>query len=99
MCIRDRVSTQSTGREDCTMRLLTHNMLESPVKGVSQRFPLGIEADQTEVTEQEFNPEFISHMFPRIDWDALLAAAQALKIDHGLPGACLLYTSPSPRDS
>merc|ERR1711865_345814 len=71
----------------CTMRLLTHNMLESPVKGIAVRFPLTIESEEIEVTEQEFNAEFITHMFPRLEWTALVAAATCLKIEHGLPAA------------
>eukprot|EP00656_Telonema_subtile_P001076 TRINITY_DN10514_c0_g1_i1.p2 TRINITY_DN10514_c0_g1~~TRINITY_DN10514_c0_g1_i1.p2 ORF type:complete len:117 (+),score=35.80 TRINITY_DN10514_c0_g1_i1:149-499(+) len=62
-------------------------MLESPVKGVNERFPLQIESESIEITEQEFNPEFIVHMFPRIEWAALVEAASALELDHGLPAA------------
>merc|ERR1712166_764749 len=67
------------------MRLLTHNMLESPVKGVNERFPLQIESESLEVSEQEFNPDFIVHMFPRLEWTALVEAANTLQLDHGLP--------------
>lgn len=38
------------------MRLITHNMLKSNIKGVVNGFPLRIEADKVEVKETEFNP-------------------------------------------
>lgn len=37
------------------MRLITHNMLKSNIKGVEQGFPLGIEVVKTEEQELEFN--------------------------------------------
>lgn len=37
------------------MRLITHNMLKSNIKGVVNGFPLRIEADKVEVKETEFN--------------------------------------------
>src|SRR6056297_983930 len=37
------------------MRLITHNMLKSNVKGVINGFPLRIEAEKVEVKETEFN--------------------------------------------
>merc|ERR1712086_200801 len=67
------------------MRLLTHNMLESPCRGVSKKYPLLIEAEEIEQTEQEFNPDFIKHMFPRLEWTALIDTATALKLPHNLP--------------
>lgn len=38
------------------MRLITHNMLKSNIKGVEKGFPLGIEVVKTEDQELEFNP-------------------------------------------
>merc|ERR1711934_641488 len=52
-----------------TMRLLTHNMLESPCR----------------VVEQEFNPEFVKHMFPRLEWAALCETATKLNLPHAFP--------------
>ena len=40
----------------CTMRLLTHNMLESPVKGIAVRFPLVIESEEVEVRDRRWTP-------------------------------------------
>ena len=37
------------------MRLITHNMLKSNVKGVVEGFPLKIEGDKVDVRESEFN--------------------------------------------
>jgi hypothetical protein len=51
-----------------TMRLITHNMLCSNVKGVKNGFPLRIEADSVEVIESEFDAEFISMMLEKIDY-------------------------------
>ncbi|EDO49514.1 predicted protein [Nematostella vectensis] len=63
------------------MRLLTHNMLKSHVKGVKNGFPLAIEAQDVQVCEVDFNPEFISRMIPKLEWEALVQAAQ--QIGHG----------------
>lgn len=37
------------------MRLITHNMLKSNIKGVETGFPLGIEVVEKEEQELEFN--------------------------------------------
>ncbi|XP_072031043.1 multifunctional methyltransferase subunit TRM112-like protein [Amphiura filiformis] len=68
-----------------TMKLLTHNMLTSHVKGVTNGYPLKIEAGSTKVTEVDFNPEFIARMIPRVEWRALYDAAQTLNIIGSLP--------------
>lgn len=38
------------------MRLITHNMLKSNIKGVESGYPLGIEVVKMEEQELEFNP-------------------------------------------
>jgi len=55
------------------MKLLTHNMMQSHVKGISKRFPLLIKPAEggVRVVEQEFNPDFIRRMLGRIEWGAL----------------------------
>merc|ERR1712216_369286 len=68
-----------------SMRLLTHNMLESPCRGANTKFPLAIEATETEVVEQEFNPEFVQHMFPRLEWAAMCSTATSLGLAHDFP--------------
>lgn len=45
----------SQAKRNTTMRLITHNMLKSNVKGVVSGFPLKIEADKVDVRESEFN--------------------------------------------
>uniref|UniRef100_A0A8C8IET7 Uncharacterized protein n=1 Tax=Oncorhynchus tshawytscha TaxID=74940 RepID=A0A8C8IET7_ONCTS len=40
------------------MKLLTHNMLTSHVKGVTKGYPLLIKATEVKVSEVEFNPNF-----------------------------------------
>ena len=53
------------------MKLLTHNMMQSHVKGISKRFPLLIKPGEVRVVEQDFNPDFIRRMITRIEWAAL----------------------------
>jgi len=60
------------------MRLITHNMLASPVKGVETSFPLGIELTKVEVKEQEFNADFLKMMLPKLEWKALVEACQTV---------------------
>lgn len=67
------------------MRLLTHNMLTSHVKGVKNGYPLAIEVVNVVVNEVDFNPEFISRMIPKVDWGALVQAAQQVGRSGGLP--------------
>ncbi|GAB5029555.1 trm112-like protein at1g22270-like [Nannochloropsis oceanica] len=63
------------------MRLITHNMLKSNIKGVVNGFPLRIEADKVEVKETEFNAEFVQNLLPKIEWGALREASKALGMD------------------
>jgi len=58
------------------MKLLTHNMMQSHVKGISKRFPLLIKPGEVRVVEQDFNPDFIRRMITRIEWAALQAAME-----------------------
>ena len=61
------------------MKLLTHNMLTSKaIKKVTTGYPLTIEARDVKVSEVEFNPEFVSRIIPKIDWDCLCRAAEQL---------------------
>ncbi|XP_054758583.2 multifunctional methyltransferase subunit TRM112-like protein [Lytechinus pictus] len=68
-----------------TMKLLTHNMLTSHVKGVKNGYPLKIEPENTRTLEVEFNPDFIARMIPRIDWTALYDTACSLNVNGNLP--------------
>uniref|UniRef100_A0A3Q3VNS7 Multifunctional methyltransferase subunit TRM112-like protein n=1 Tax=Mola mola TaxID=94237 RepID=A0A3Q3VNS7_MOLML len=65
------------------MKLLTHNMLTSHVKGVTKGYPLLIKATEVKVNEVDFNPQFVSRMIPKLEWSALV---QALGQRQDLPG-------------
>ncbi|KAJ4916394.1 Multifunctional methyltransferase subunit TRM112-like protein [Raphanus sativus] len=60
------------------MRLITHNMLSCNIKGVANGFPLKIEAESVIEKEVDFNPDFLRHMFAKIEWKALVEAARSL---------------------
>ncbi|XP_008795546.1 multifunctional methyltransferase subunit TRM112 homolog A-like [Phoenix dactylifera] len=60
------------------MRLLTHNMLSCNIKGVSNGFPLRLEAEKWVEKEVELNADFLRGIFPKIEWKALAGAARAL---------------------
>eukprot|EP00614_Pseudopedinella_elastica_P005089 CAMPEP_0172594722 /NCGR_PEP_ID=MMETSP1068-20121228/14187_1 /TAXON_ID=35684 /ORGANISM="Pseudopedinella elastica, Strain CCMP716" /LENGTH=117 /DNA_ID=CAMNT_0013392903 /DNA_START=57 /DNA_END=410 /DNA_ORIENTATION=- len=53
-------------------------MLVSNIKGVTNGYPLKIEADQVETRESEFDAEFITSMLPKIEYGVLVEAAAAL---------------------
>ncbi|KAK3564589.1 hypothetical protein QTP86_022831 [Hemibagrus guttatus] len=67
------------------MKLLTHNMLTSHVKGVTKGYPLLIKATEVKVNEVEFNPQFVSRMIPKLEWSALIHAAEGLGYLQDLP--------------
>jgi hypothetical protein len=73
------------------MILLTHNMLISPMKGATKQLHLGIEAEETEVKEREFNQEFLVKMLERLEWSAFVAAAKTVSISHELFTLACLY--------
>lgn len=70
------------GKECCgDMKLLTHNLLSSHVRGVGPRgFPLRLEATEVRVIPVEFNPDFVARMIPKVEWAALLEAADHLRL-------------------
>ncbi|CAN9515067.1 unnamed protein product [Ophioblennius macclurei] len=68
------------------MKLLTHNMLTSHVKGVTKGYPLLIKATEVKVNEVDFNPQFVSRMIPKLEWSALIQAADELGQREDLPG-------------
>lgn len=63
------------------MRLLTHNMLSSNVRGVSNGYPLTLEVVKWSTKEVELNADFLRGILPKLDWPALVAATRAV----GLP--------------
>ncbi|KAL9238768.1 hypothetical protein vseg_013146 [Gypsophila vaccaria] len=60
------------------MRLLTHNMLSSNVRGVANGFPLKIEARNVVQKKVDFNIEFLRNVFSRIEWKPFVDAAKTL---------------------
>ncbi|KAB0796918.1 hypothetical protein PPYR_10979 [Photinus pyralis] len=61
------------------MKLITHNMLTSKcMKGVTVGYPLKIQAVDVKTSEVEFNPEFISRLIPKVDWNVLCGAAESI---------------------
>ncbi|KAK3433850.1 multifunctional methyltransferase subunit TRM112 homolog A [Eucalyptus grandis] len=60
------------------MRLLTHNMLSSNIKGVINGFPLGIVVEKVIEKPVEMNPDFLKNMFAKIEWKALVDASRSM---------------------
>ncbi|EDV29836.1 Multifunctional methyltransferase subunit TRM112-like protein [Trichoplax sp. H2] len=60
------------------MRLLTHNMLTSHVKGAESGYPLILEAAEVILRNVDFNPEFIKRMLSKVNWDVLYQTAKAI---------------------
>ncbi|KAH0508185.1 Multifunctional methyltransferase subunit TRM112-like protein [Microtus ochrogaster] len=63
------------------MKLLTHNLLSSHVRGVGTRgFPLRLQATEVRINPVEFNPDFVARMIPKVEWAALVQAANTLNL-------------------
>ena len=60
------------------MKLLTHNMLQCHIKGVKDGYPFKIEAEKVEERPADYDPDFLRHIFPRIQWKALREAASSM---------------------
>ena len=60
------------------MRLLLHNFLDCNIKTVKNGYPLKIEAEKVKEIEVDYDPDFLRHMFNRIDYKALREAAETL---------------------
>ena len=58
------------GAHSSTMKLLTHNLLQSP--GTRHGYPLAIEAEKVETVETEFNPDFLVRMVEKLDYPGLV---------------------------
>mmetsp|Transcript_8324 Transcript_8324/g.30434 ORF Transcript_8324/g.30434 Transcript_8324/m.30434 type:complete len:124 (-) Transcript_8324:1091-1462(-) len=63
------------------MRLLTHNLLASNVKGTTAGFPLKLEVLVKEERSTEFDAAFLLHTLPKLNWSAFRAAAESLGVD------------------
>ncbi|XP_015272326.1 PREDICTED: multifunctional methyltransferase subunit TRM112-like protein [Gekko japonicus] len=66
------------------MKLLTHNMLTSHVRP-GGGFPLRIQATEVKVNNLDFNQEFTARMVPKVEWGALVEAAESLGHRSDLP--------------
>ena len=53
-------------------------MLECRIKGIQNRYPFRIEASKIETVEQDFDPDFLRHMYPRLEWPAFKQAADSV---------------------
>ncbi|XP_020391861.2 multifunctional methyltransferase subunit TRM112-like protein [Rhincodon typus] len=67
------------------MKLLTHNLLSSHVRGVTRGFPLLLRATEVKINTVDFNQEFISRMIPKMEWAALVDAAESIGHGNDLP--------------
>lgn len=68
------------------MKLITHNILTSKcIKGVLTGYPLAINATDVKVIEVDYNPEFITRLIPKLDWEVLWTAADSIGHGEGLP--------------
>eukprot|EP01126_Amoeba_proteus_P037365 TRINITY_DN3853_c0_g1_i1.p1 TRINITY_DN3853_c0_g1~~TRINITY_DN3853_c0_g1_i1.p1 ORF type:complete len:124 (+),score=18.35 TRINITY_DN3853_c0_g1_i1:79-450(+) len=63
------------------MKLITHNMLQSNVKGVKNGYPLGIRATKLVIVDVPCNLEYVKNILSRIDYAVLRLAARALGYD------------------
>ena len=63
------------------MQLMTHNMLQCNVKKCTgNNYPLDLEVVRLEMKETEKNPDFIRHMYRRIDIPVLKHTVNALNL-------------------
>ncbi|KAH0839361.1 hypothetical protein J3R83DRAFT_46 [Lanmaoa asiatica] len=69
------------------VRLITHNLLACHAKDcTTNNFPLLLQDIQIELREQEFNPDFVKNILPRLEWRALVDAATLASVgDTSLP--------------
>jgi multifunctional methyltransferase subunit TRM112 len=58
------------------MRLLTHNFLQSNVKGTEKGYPLVIEPKKIIMEESPMDKELLANLLPKIDYMVLRGAVQ-----------------------
>lgn len=65
------------------MRLLTHNFLQSNVRGTTKGYPLLIDAQEVVVEESPVDQELLLKLLPKLDYNVLRGAVQQLssKVD------------------
>lgn len=63
------------------MKLITHNILTSKVlKNVKTGYPLKVNSTKVEIKDADYQPDFVSRMMKKIDYTALLGAAQVVSL-------------------
>eukprot|EP00339_Tiarina_fusa_P028737 CAMPEP_0117021238 /NCGR_PEP_ID=MMETSP0472-20121206/16044_1 /TAXON_ID=693140 ORGANISM="Tiarina fusus, Strain LIS" /NCGR_SAMPLE_ID=MMETSP0472 /ASSEMBLY_ACC=CAM_ASM_000603 /LENGTH=128 /DNA_ID=CAMNT_0004726659 /DNA_START=59 /DNA_END=445 /DNA_ORIENTATION=+ len=60
------------------MRLLTHNFLQSNVKGTTKGYPLKIEATKVVVEESPMDAELVTKTLPKLEYSAVVTALQEI---------------------
>ena len=60
------------------MKLLTHNMLQSP--GTRNGFPLAIEVEKMQEVEVEFNADFMARMVAKIEYAVLRSTLASVRV-------------------
>ncbi|KAL7573795.1 hypothetical protein ACA910_007824 [Epithemia clementina (nom. ined.)] len=62
------------------MRLLTHNFLQSTVKGTENGYPLQIEVERVELEDppSEINRDLLLRLLPKLNYPALLQGAEQI---------------------
>ena len=61
------------------MRLITHNFLQSNVKGTTKGYPLKIVATKITIDDTPTNVELVMKMIPKLKYDALVAAVNEIR--------------------
>ncbi|KAL1774053.1 multifunctional methyltransferase subunit TRM112 [Sigmodon hispidus] len=80
-CTRCWLPANTTEPQCGNMKLLTHNLLSSRVRGVGARgFSLRLQATEVCINPMEFNPDFVARMIPKVEWAALVQAADTLNL-------------------
>ena len=67
------------------MKLITHNFLQSIVKGVTKPYPLGIKSTETDSFDVDFSEQNVKSMVGRLEYGALLSALKDITYEHSLP--------------
>ena len=60
------------------MRLLTHNFLQSNVKGTDKGYPLIIEADEVVVEKSPLDTDLLLKLIPKLNYSVILGAVKQL---------------------
>ena len=60
------------------MILHTHNSIRNNSKYAKIGYPLMIKADRVEIVETNFNPKFMAHILPSLNWETLVSGSQAV---------------------